>query len=200
MKLRFHLGQRGMTLMELLVGLSLSVVAGAVVYTVFVSTQGSFSDTRDMTSVQSDARVVLGMLTREIRGAGSDPNNVDSIVIEPFAICHDDSVRLQSDFDGNGILDADAEPPEDVTWYLDAGASTLVRRTPNGELPVLLDVSGFEIEYLDTAGNALTSLPLDAKSRLLVRALRVNLSVRLSDASERTWTSTVALRNDQPTL
>ena len=195
-----RLDDAGLTLMELLVGLSLSVVASAVVYTVFISTQGAFTDTRDVTSVQGDGRIVLGMLTREIRGAGSDPNNVDATVIEPFALCYDDTVRLQSDFDGNGVLDAAAEPPEDVKWYLDAGSSTLVRETPAGEMPVLVDVSDFEIEYLDADGDALTGFPLDDKTRRLIRALRINLSVRVTDASERTWSSIVALRNDQPAL
>lgn len=197
---RLRLDRRGVTVIELLVGLSLAAVASVVVYTVFISTQGAFVDTRDVTSTQADARVVLGMLMQELRAAGSDPNDTDATVIEPFVTCYADTVRVQSDFDGNGTLDAMAEPPEDVVWFHDIGGETLVRRTPGGDMPILRNVTGFTVDYLDARGNELSGFPLDRKSRLLIRALRVELQVRVSRGLERSWTATAALRNDQPTL
>lgn len=198
--LRPRLGHAGVTLVELMVGLSLAAVAAVVVYTVFVSTQGAYHDTKDLTEVQSDARVVLGMMMQEMRAAGSDPNNTDNIDFEPLSLCHTDSVRLQSDFNGNGVLDAMVEPPEDVLWFHDPGNRSLVRRTPAGDMTILRNVTAFTVDYLDGQGNALTNFPLGPKDRSLVRALRVELRVQVSRDYERTWSTIAALRNDPPTL
>lgn len=195
-----RLDNAGVTLIELMVGLSLAAVAAVVVYTVFISTQGAYHDTKDMSEVQSDARIVLGMITQEFRAAGSDPNNRDAVVIQPLVTCDADTVRMQSDFNGNGVLDANVEPPEDVMWFHDPGALTLVRRTPGGDMTVLRSVTGFTVDYLDGQGNVLAGLPLDEKERGLVRALRVELRVRVSRDLERTWTTIAALRNDAPAL
>lgn len=195
-----RLGHDGMTLIELMVGFSLAAVAAVVVYTVFVSTQGAYHDTKDITEVQGDARVVLGMIAQEIRAAGSDPNNDDALFPEPLAQCDEDTLRMQSDFDGNGTFDALAEPPEDVIWFYDAGSFTIVRRTPAGDMPILRNVTDVAFAYLDDQGNALDTFPLDLETRRRVRAVRVEIQVRVSRDINRTWTTVAALRNDAPTI
>lgn len=195
-----RLGRAGMTLIELMVGFSLAGVAAIVVYTVFVSTQGAYHDTKDITEVQGDARVVLGMIAQEIRAAGSDPNNDDGLFPEPLAQCDEDTLRMQADFDGNGTFDALAEPPEDVIWFHDAGNETIVRRTPSGDMPILRNVTAMAFQYLDDQGNALDTFPLDLETRRRVRAVRVEIQVRITRDFDRTWETVAALRNDAPTI
>ena len=196
-RLRALRDPRGMTVMELMVAFSLAAVAAAVVYTVFISTQGSFVATRNETEHEQDARVVLGILTQEIRSAGSD---VRGIGLDRFAIAHGDTLRVQSDLDGDGVLSAVDEPSEDVTWYHDSGNGSLVRRTGAGDATVLRDVTAFSFRYLDGTGAALGGTPLSVADRNRVRAVAVDLTLRITRNTERTWTRTVALRNDAPGL
>lgn len=188
---------RGMTVMELMVAFSLASVAAAVVYTVFISTQGSFVAARNETEHEQDVRVVLGILTQDIRSAGSD---VSGIGIDRFALAQPDTMRVLSDIDGDGVLSAVAEPSEDVMWFYDAGSESVMRRTGGGDAALLRDVTEFSFRYLDGTGNPIAALPLSVADRARVRAVAVDLRLRLTRTTERSWTTTVALRNDAPAL
>jgi prepilin-type N-terminal cleavage/methylation domain-containing protein len=185
--------ERGLTLMELMIALALTAIASAVVDTIFVSTQGNFASTRGVTERQQDARVVIGLISQDVRSAGSD---VLGIGIERMAIAAADTLRIQSDLDGNGVIDALTEPAEDVTWFFDAGSGNLVRRTAAGDAAILRNVTDFRLRYLDAAGAPLAALPLVAGDRARVRAVTLDLSLRIDRNTERTWVNTVALRND----
>lgn len=185
--------ERGLTLMELMIALTLTAIASAVVYTIFVSTQGNFASTRGVTERQQDARVVIGLISQDVRSAGSD---VLGIGIERMAIAAADTVRIQSDLDGNGVIDALTEPAEDVTWFFDAGSGNVVRRTAAGDAAILRNVTDFRLRYLDAAGAPLAALPLVPEDRARVRAVTLDLSLRIDRNTERTWVNTVALRND----
>ena len=183
---------RGVTLVEMMVALSLAAVAALVTYTVFVSTQGSFVDTREVTEQQQDARVVMNILTQEIRAAGSDGLGIG---IERLALCQTDTLRIQSDLDGDGVLDA-GEPAEDVLWFHDPANEAVVRRTASGDMVVLRDVVDFDFAYLDATGAPLANVPLPLEDRSRVRAVLIDLDVRITRNAERNWSTTVALRND----
>ncbi len=185
-------GHDGFTLVEMMVALSLMAVAGLVVFSIFVSSQNSFYDTRQALQSQSDSRVVLSMLGQDIRSAGSDLQGG----IQGLMFCDADSLRILSDLNVNGIIEAAAEPAEDVTWIYDATNDRLLRRTPTGQMVLVDDVQSFGIEYLDAAGNVIGPVPLAPADRVRVRAIRFDMTVEVDDHNTKTWSRTVALRND----
>jgi prepilin-type N-terminal cleavage/methylation domain-containing protein len=184
----------GFTLVELLVAIGLTAVATTVVFTVFISTQGMYYDTRTMTANQSESRVVLGMLSQEIRSAGSDALNRG---VQRIAFAADDTLRIQSDLNGDGVLNSVDEPAEDVTYYYDPADETLVRRTGAGDIPMMTDVAAFRFRYLAADGTSLGPLPLEGDLRRRVRAVGIELDFRLAGDAVRRWETTVAIRNER---
>jgi len=187
------LSRRGFTLVEMMIALALAGVAATVVFSIFVSTQSMYYDTRNQMEAQADSRVVLGMMSQEIRSAGSD---VTSIGVERLVTCAGDTVRVQSDLDSDGVIEGAAEPSEDVTWFYNASAQTLVRSTAAGQMDVMGDISFFGLNFLDAQGLDLGPLPLDPATRRQVRAVEVFMTVDVDDGVQRNWNTTIALRND----
>ncbi len=66
----WRLNQRGMTLVELLVGLTISLVILAGVYQVFVGSSTSYRENEQFARLQENARFAMEILGRDIRMAG----------------------------------------------------------------------------------------------------------------------------------
>lgn len=185
--------RRGFTAAELLVAMGLGAVAAVIIYSVLFSTRDAYFDTRGVSEVQSDSRSVVGLMSQDLRSAGSDPRRIG---LQRLPIADQASVRVQNDADGNGVINANGEPAEDVTWSFDADNGTIVRTTPQGAAVLLGNVTALQFTYMDAAGNALGPLPLSAENRDLVRAVDVSLTVQVLDDNTRTWNTVLALRND----
>ena len=186
--------QRGLTIVELVVAMSLAAVATAVLFSVFASTQGMYYDTRTIMENQSDTRIVMGMLSTDIRSAGSD---IQQIGVQRLATCAADTVRIQSDLDANGVLDASVEPAEDVTYFYDSGSESMMRSTGTGTITLMEGVLAFTLSYIDVAGNDLGPLPLDGPARQRVRAIEIAMTVEVEGDATRDWSTTVAIRNEE---
>lgn len=185
---------RGFTIVEMVVAISLAAVATAVIFTIFVSTQSMYYDTRTMMETQSDSRIVFGLMSQEIRSAGSDVRNVG---VQRLVYAADDTLRIQSDINGDGVLNSVDEPAEDVTYLYDGVEETLVRRTGSGDMLLMSDVVGMQLRYMAANGTNLGPLPLDTAQRARVRAIGITVDFRMDDNAVRRWDTTVAIRNER---
>lgn len=193
--MRHRPGQReaGFTLAELSVGLALSGIVALVIFQIFFSSQNAMTTTRRVVENQSDARLALSLLVQDLRSAGADQQDSG---IQRVAHASSDTIRIQSDLDGDGVLDAMVEPPEDVTWYWDSVEETLMRRTGMGDMVVARGVTAFAMDYLDGDGVGLDIFPLDLDDRNAVAALRILITIRIAPEIERERSVIVSLRND----
>lgn len=64
------LGQRGVSIIELLVGLAISLVLAAGIYQVFISSTTSYSFNEDLSRLQENGRFAMHVMRGEVRGAG----------------------------------------------------------------------------------------------------------------------------------
>lgn len=71
---RIKIQQKGFTLLELLVTLSIFLIILAAVYVMYVVNQTTYTRGENKVEVQQNARVSLEMMAREIRMAGYDPS------------------------------------------------------------------------------------------------------------------------------
>jgi type II secretory pathway pseudopilin PulG len=137
---------RGMSLVEVLVGIGLFGMLGAVLLGVVLSTSRVTDDTRELTNVNEEARLAVERLTRELRQA----NEIVAVHLPANA---NDSTALTfwTDFNGNGAKDLTAADPEVLTyrWQPTTGQLTLTANDSNGTAvtrPLLSsNVSAFSI-------------------------------------------------------
>lgn len=71
-----HKSNRGFTLVELMIAMAIGALVMASVMTSFLSQHRSYLAQDDVVEMQQNARVAMDMLTRDIRSAGYDPNNI----------------------------------------------------------------------------------------------------------------------------
>jgi type II secretory pathway pseudopilin PulG len=166
------------TLVEVLVALAVSlVVVGAIA--AFQSYQlATLRDQAKQLDLQSTARSVVDLVTREVRRTGRNPTCQSAI--GGLVTATDQSMRLQTDLDGNGTISG---ANEDVSYTLDAATKTVDRTDPaRGGSSTLIDgvdVTGSGFHYFDGNGTELVAgaTGLDATQRAQVRRVRFDLAM-----------------------
>lgn len=162
---------RGFTLIELLVVLAIQGILLAAAVTSFTGQLTTHDLQEQVTAMHQNARAAMTMVVREARKAGYDPAGVG------FAGITYDPVRLRFVVDHNGDGDL-SDSNESVAYYHDAARMLLRRSTGGGGQPVVEDVQGFTVEYLDAAGNLTTA-------NSAIRRLRISITTRTAKRDPR---------------
>ncbi len=145
----------GLTLIELMIVMALSLLLMAAVYLSSQVQSETSNELHQVIAIQQDLRAVIGIVEKDILNAGCDPlftNSPISTVFGiqgPLASSTTVTVRITSDLNANGVLDA---ATEQVDYDLAAGE---LRR--NGE-PLARNVTNLQFTYQDEDGNATTTI------------------------------------------
>ena len=171
------------TLAELLVALAILAVVGLTAFTLLDEAQRAWAFGSARAETQESARAALARLAAEIRVAGHGVGTFDAV-----ALAAPDSIVLQQDLDGDGIVAANGER---VTWRLVDG---ILRRDAGGGLqPIINGVSVFALSYFDANG-APTTVPGTVRSVEVLLATRPSYLAAGPNAST-IVTTRVRLRN-----
>jgi prepilin-type N-terminal cleavage/methylation domain-containing protein len=175
---------RGYTLVEVLVSIALGLLALAS-FTAFNRFQlFALRNQATQIDLQLTARTVADLIAREVRRTGMDPTCAKSF--EAVAKATDEELRVQSDLDGSGAIDA---PDENLTYRYNFDTNS-IERVSGATTDVLLDgldLSGSKLVYFDANGNVLSPSVstggLNAAQRASVRRIRIELALA-DDASD----------------
>lgn len=171
---------RGFTLVELLVAISISAIIMTAVYAAYNSQQKSYVIQEELAALQQNLRVAMFYMSNQIREAGCNPT-IDKGVNRPRMLTADvDEINFTSDITGmpNGDADGDTgDSYENVTYslYTSDGIQKLgVKRTATDtNQPVIENVDALNFVYLDASGNITTTLAN-------IRSVEVTIVVRAS--------------------
>lgn len=190
---RPHQAQAGMSLVEVMVVLGITMVVLGVVATVLYSSTRLSSRTSQRADIQGGSRQALAMMTTELRQAGSDPSIPPVGVV---AIVSGDSVniRVRSDLNGDGVLQT-TEPSEDVAYRYSAATRVLSRDPGTGAVPYLTRVTAMRLTYFDNANAPILALPLNAGDAARVKSIGLDLTVAGGQAQPMTMSTRISLRN-----
>lgn len=209
-------GQRGFSLMEVLVALAINSLLLAVVMS-FFSFQVTTAKAQDgRRSAQMTARETMGFLVRHISGIGRANatrfTDLAPAIIEAQADSMHYQTNLSEDWGDNDL----ADPWEDVEFSYDATSQTILFEDNNNLTFFpgwLTDVGtgrksyvpagGLSLTYFDAAGNAVAPGAV-AADRASIRRITISLTVRgiipgqalgSADEPEVTMSQEVFLRN-----
>jgi type IV pilus assembly protein PilW len=204
----FSLNKKGITLIELLVGLIISAAVIAAIYRVFVAQTRAYTVQDQVVEVQQGTRSAMEILLRDLRMAGFDSDDVGSkISIVNAIVAADHSVTVSYEYD--------YATQYTITYSLDAATKRLLRQltvmkddgSSNATEGVLLEnVEALDFTYgVDTNGDGALDnwVSADGIGMGKVVAVRVVLTGNPDQTnpdvkrwvSPRTLNSTVALRN-----
>jgi type IV pilus assembly protein PilW len=183
----------GFTLVELLVSLTIFAVVTGVLTTVLVSANRTHRQTTHRAEIQAASRQALSLLTAELAQAGADPR-IPPVGIPGIVAADSASLRVRADLNADGTIQT-TEPSEDITYTYNAGAGTLLRNPGSGAAVVLQNVTGMRFTYFDAADQPLSTLPLSATDRALVRSIGITLTSSDRDSHPFTHNTRITLRN-----
>ena len=151
-----HERQRGMTLIELMVAMALTLVAASASYTLFVGQSRLMKQTQSTVEMQDNARIATEMVTRDIRNAGFMVPTAIAVQIE------DDCGNTANDLNYNSATSTFKIGGAGTAAVTDGEilGTTEIDRCPNGS-DRLIVVSRPRIDFAQGAGGPGNSLQLD---------------------------------------
>jgi len=168
-------GERGFSLVELLIAMVVGLVVLGAAYSVFTLQNKTFGNQEEIVAMQQNIRAGMDMMAREIGMAGYDPASVNCFNCSPpiysfFGATVDASqLQIKADLDGNGSIDANSQ--ENAIYAFDAANYRITRNIGGGAQAFVENVQSFTFEYLDGNGNA-TAISRD------VRRIRITITGR----------------------
>ena len=141
---------RGFTLIEILIATAIGSLVLAAIVDTFVTQRKSYDLQEQMAEMTQNARIGVEMLSREVRMAGYDPTgaNFDAIPYD------NTKLQVQADLNGDGDLD---DTDETITYFRDAATLQIIRETNGSQQPLVENITAFDFNYLDQAGNSVTT-------------------------------------------
>ncbi len=162
---------RGMTLVELLVGMVLGLVAAAAMTALLRVGVAAGERAAGDAETAIETAAAVDQLVRDVRIAGYDPTGAG---IAALTLAGADRLELQADLDGNGAIDASSE--ERIGYRVAPSSRSLQRIVGSQSLPILSDVAadGLRLSYFDAAGAALD--PTAAATRDATRLVAIDVT------------------------
>ncbi|HEX9897735.1 MAG TPA: prepilin-type N-terminal cleavage/methylation domain-containing protein [Candidatus Methylomirabilis sp.] len=207
---------RGFTMLEALVASTIFLIVMGAVYLVYEVGAANYSRGTRKWDVQSQARVVLERLSREVRTAGyASPNKLT----DPVVIATNDTLSIHADVDGTGpkyitYSRRDCSGNIGTTLYRNASTTTFC-----GGQPFIEDVADLSFAYYELSnvpvpyppgstyqldnqgpvtGTDIPTTPIVGGSRDRIRQVKIALTVRQQVRGVTipfTATTDIALRN-----
>ncbi len=156
-----RVNENGYTLVELLVGVSISVVVIGVAYGLFVMAYQRDIQSANKIRLTSNLRIAMDIIGRELRGTGVVINtaNVNGVDADGDGDFGEDPVNgLDDDLDGS----TDEDPSDDITIVNQDSNGDSVMTSDDNRVKISLNGSRQLLrEYKDSLGNVLTSTAQD---------------------------------------
>jgi type IV pilus assembly protein PilW len=201
---------KGITLVELLVGLVISGMVLAGIYRVFIAQSRAYTVQDQVVEVQQNVRSAMEILLRDLRMAGFDYDHIASpiTIANPIGTPLDDhSITVSYEYYDKTLAQYQTHT---AAYWRDGGSSRLIRQLTVNDVAgpqegILENVEEFGFQYgvdvnedgaLDqwvAAGSVGVSKVVAVRATLTARPLQVNPDVQM--VSPRTLVSSVTLRN-----
>lgn len=197
----------GTTMIELLVYILLLSISAGALYSILVSNMKSYDSIENRMVMHQDLRNALSLITREVRMAGLNPDDIAGIGFQQHPNdnfdCDSNSIHFTLDLNGDNDTN---DSGEDIGYYLEPDPSTgqnrLMRRADYGSglaAEVLLEnVTRWELSYFEQDGTTAVATPSGTNAffvKVLIEAETSKDDVVSGDTKKQLLEDTVRVRN-----
>jgi hypothetical protein len=182
-------GETGTGVVETLVAALLASIALGAALALLRAHVHFARDLQSSLAALSSAAWTVDLAARDVALAGADAQRVG---VEPLHGAAEQRVEVDSDVDGDGVVDAGSAERIALSWASGAGGRVL-RRLGNQPMAIAGPVASdaFRVRYFDAAGAELAG-ELDADARARVRRVQVEIGVSERPGGERVRLSAAA--------
>ncbi len=159
--------ERGFTIIELVVGLAISLILLGVAVKIFLVQQKAYNVQEQLSEMQQNIRSAMDMIARETKMAGYNPTGAsfDGIGNKSGAT----SIQILADLDGDGDTgDAD----EDIIYSYDPTGLQIERGGAGN--PIAENITGFTVLYFDATGPP----DIGTSTPSLIRQIQITITGR----------------------
>jgi prepilin-type N-terminal cleavage/methylation domain-containing protein len=194
---KFRKDNKGFSLIELIIAMTLTLILLGLVSTLFARSLGTREREGRKADALTAAQAALSVMSREIGNSGYG--------LTSNGIVWEDSSASQIHFRTN-VVNADLStnsPGEDITYFFDAATESIVRFDPNDSpttSAIINRISSVSYQYFDYQGNISTPTESTTPSNNTGR-VRITITVQLDEVQGQptgqtvSFTSDVTLRN-----
>ena len=148
---------QGVTLIELMIGMTIFLLVLGGIYSTFQSQHKSYLMQEEVAAMQQNIRASMFYMTKEIRMAGCDPTgNAGAGIVTANANSISFTEDIRGDADGSDPDGATNDPNESIAYAL--SNNNLVRNTGGGNQVVAENIDALNFVYLDADGNQTATL------------------------------------------
>ena len=148
---------QGVTLIELMIGMTIFLLVLGGIYSTFQSQHKSYLMQEEVAAMQQNIRAAMFYMTKEIRMAGCDPTgNAGAGIVTANANSISFTEDIRGDADGSDPDGATNDPNESIAYAL--SGNNLVRNTGGGNQVVAENIDALDFVYLDENGNPTATL------------------------------------------
>jgi type II secretory pathway pseudopilin PulG len=203
MTLNTSKGERGFSLLELFIALTVTLLIMAAATTLLATSLRTRTRENKRSEALADVERALSMMTREIGNTGYGLTSNGIATFDSSAT----SIRVRANLDNNSTLAfSDSEADEDVRYVWQTNHRTIVRFSPlpapNGTTSVMAyDVTFMQLSYYDANGVVIANAAQYDQAERVRIEIRIELPATMgTPASVVGLVSDVALRNAPATL
>jgi len=178
----FRLSNQGFTIVELLVGMVLSLLAMGAIYSTFLSQQKSYVVQEQVAAMQQNLRAAMFYMQREIRMAGCDPLNTGNFGI---TTANANSITFSEDIDDGTVgnpPDGTLQTAETITYSRSGG--NLARDVGGGNQAVAQNIDAIDFVYLNGSSPPVVLNPgggnVPAGSEDQIRSVEITVVARIN--------------------
>jgi type IV pilus assembly protein PilW len=177
-RVSYKVSNQGFTLVELLIGMVVSLLAMGAIYSTFLSQHRSYHDQEEAAAMQQNLRAAMYYMQREIRMAGCDPLNTGNFGV---TAANANSITFTEDIDDGTVgnpPDGTLQAGENITYSL--SGVNIVRNVGGGNQLVAQNIDALDFVYLDGFSNVLNPAGSDvaAGSEDLIRSVEITVVAR----------------------
>jgi len=140
--------ERGFTIIELVVGLAISLILLGVAVKIFLVQQRSYNVQEQLSEMQQNIRSAMDIIVRETKMAGYNPTGAgfNGITYDTFQL------QILADLTGDGNTD---DPNENIIYKYYPSPDFQIKRkesTGGGFQPLAENITAFDFDYYDASG------------------------------------------------
>lgn len=189
----------GFSLVEMLITMAIVGIVISAIYSVFLSSNRSYTTQDQVANAQQGARVGVDFMVRDIRMAGLDPLSPATDAVDSdgagIKVATATTIRFTSDINMDGIIQGATS--ERITYQYIAANSVLQRCIDEGGTPnwqtLIDDVTALTFGYLDVADNNI-AVPVAAGDLGDIRTVVIAMTCQGTDAEGGVITRTLNTR------
>ena len=183
-------GQKGFSLVELLIVIALLSVLMSITGQILVQVQGGYVSQNELMEAQHYAMATMDTLARLIRQAGNDPQRIDFVPLDPDPDGNGewDSIHIRSDWNPpDGLLD---DPNEDIVFSTQNG-TLFVEESGQAPTKFLDGIESVTFSYYDRGNNLISDPAVTPDS---IAYIKFDLEIQPEGSPSRIFSSGITIR------